>query len=390
MNLRHRAVALYGRFSPGARERLLREIIGKGGVVSRDLTRRSHLFVVGELAVALIQSGALSNRLRMARERGVPVLGERTFTDLIAGAAPAEAPTLPLATALAQTGLDADDAEILAAFDLIALADGRCRFGDAGVIRTAGEIIAQGRTLADAVRILTLARDHAPEGRHKVVLTPSGEAALQWDDGRTTLAGQGFLALDEDHPGLDDLFEGAAIAEAEGDFTTAARLYDQCARADRSDAIAPYNYANIALAQGAHEAAILAYQRALARDAGFVEARYNLAQALEAAGKTDAATGELTRVLAADPDYLDAVFNLAQLRMKDGDMGAAKALYERYLELGPPDEWAATARRAILYCEIGANVADPVDLHAANEGRPRPPHGAPDVMGSGTGAAGKD
>jgi hypothetical protein len=36
--------------------------------------------------------------------------------------------------------------------------------------------------------------------------------------------------------------------------------------------------------------------------------------------------------------------------MKLGAMSEAKALYERYLALGPPDEWAATARKAIVYC----------------------------------------
>jgi hypothetical protein len=41
------------------------------------------------------------------------------------------------------------------------------------------------------------------------------------------------------------------------------------------------------------------------------------------------------------------------LRMKAGEMATAKALYERYLALGPPEEWAATARRAILYCAGG-------------------------------------
>ena len=36
---------------------------------------------------------------------------------------------------------------MLAAFDLIALAGDNCRFGDAGVIRTAGELLGQGRSL---------------------------------------------------------------------------------------------------------------------------------------------------------------------------------------------------------------------------------------------------
>jgi tetratricopeptide (TPR) repeat protein len=349
MQLRGRSVALYGRFSSGQRDELQRQVLRARGSATRDLTRRSALLVVGAEATRLVESGALQERLQRAGSFGVPVLGERGFVGALAGEAPATA-TLPLATALAGTGLTRADAELLAAFDLIELSGEACRFGDAGVLRTAGELLGGGRSAADMIRILARARDLAPIGRHKIVLTGGGEAALQWDDGRTTLEGQGVLPLDEDHATLDDLFEAAEIAEAEGAFDEAARLYDMCARADRTDAIAPYNYANIRLAEGARDEAALAYQRALARDPRFIEARYNLAQALEAGGKTAAAEAELARVLAADPTYADALFNLAQLKMKAGAMAEAKALYERYLALGPPDDWAATARKAIAYC----------------------------------------
>jgi tetratricopeptide (TPR) repeat protein len=349
MQLRGRSVALYGRFSGGRRDELQRRVLRARGSATRDLTRHSDLLVVGAEATRLVENGALQERLARARARGVPVLGERSFAGALEGEAP-EAATLPLSTALAGTGLTRADAELLAAFDLIEMAGEACRFGDAGVIRTAGELMSGGRSAADMLRILARARDLAPIGRHKIVLTPSGEAALQWDEGRTTLEGQGVLALDEDHASLDDLFEAAEIAEAEEALDEAARLYDICARADRADAIAPYNYANIRLAQGAREEAALAYQRALARDPKLIEARYNLAQALEAGGKLDAAEAELTRVLAADPTYADALFNLAQLKMKAGAVAEAKALYERYLALGPPDDWAATARKAIAYC----------------------------------------
>jgi tetratricopeptide (TPR) repeat protein len=349
MQLRGRSVALYGRFSSGQRDELRRRVARAHGSVTRDLTRRSDLLVIGAEAARLVASGALQDRLGRAKQLGVPVLGERSFGRSLDSETP-EPATLPLATALAQTALARADAELLAAFDLIALDGEACRFGDAGVIRTAGELLAGGRALADAVRILVRARDLAPVGRHKIVLTPSGEAALQWDDGRTTLEGQGVLALDEDHASLDDLFEAAEIAEAEGALDEAARLYDMCCRADRTDAIAPYNFGNIRLSQGAHEEAALAYQRALARDPRFIEARYNLAQALEAVGKHAPAQAELEAVTTADPAFADAVFNLAQLKMKDGAMGEAKALYERYLALAPPADWAATARKAIAYC----------------------------------------
>jgi tetratricopeptide (TPR) repeat protein len=351
MDVRDRAIALYGRFSHGERERLGEAIERAGGLVARDLTRRSDVFVVGALATALIDSGALSERIQAARARGVPVLGERAFAVAVGGeAAGPGAATLPLATALADTPLTAADADVLAAFDLIAVDGDRCRFGDAQAIRTAADLMAHGRSLAEAVRILARARDLAPRGRYRIVLTPAGDAALKWADGLTTLEGQGQFAFDEAHATVDDLFEAAAVAEAEGDLEAAAHLYDLCARADRRDAIAPYNHGNIRLAQGAFDQARLAYQRALARDPKFIEARYNLAQALDAEGRAEAASVELVRVLDADPRHSDAVFNLAQLRMKSGAMGEAKTLYERYLALDPPEDWARTARRALQLC----------------------------------------
>ena len=353
MDVTGRSIALYGRFSPGARERLERAVHTGGGVVARDLTRRSHVLVVGGSADRLIDSGALGRRLRAAGERSLPVLSEVAFTAAVAGTAPESGATLLLATALADTGLARDDAQVLAAFDLIVLADGACRFGDAKVLRTSAELIHAGRSLGQAVRILLEARALSPRGRHKIVIAPSGEAALQWADGLTTLGGQGVLVFDEANASLEDLFEAATLAEADGDLAEAARLYDLCVRIDRKDPIAPYNLGNIRLAQEAFDEAALAYRQALARDPAFIEARYNLAQALEAAAKPDRAAAELDVLLAADPTHSDALFNLAQLTMQAGHMRQAKALYERYLALGPPEDWAKTARKAIQVCMAG-------------------------------------
>jgi tetratricopeptide (TPR) repeat protein len=350
MNLRGRSVALYGRFSPGVRDRLGSEVAKKGGKVTRDLTRASDVFVSGGLAFPLIDSGALGQRLKTARERNVPTYGERAFELALTGGATEGAATLPVATALASTRLRPEDIDLLAAFDLVAIDDDKVRFGDAQIVRTANELLDQGGHWSDVVRALTGARDRSPEGRHRVVFTAAGSAALKWSDGLTSLDGQGLLPLDEEHASLEDLFERAAIAEAEGDLEEAAHLYDLSTRADRSDAIAPYNLANIRLSQERWGEAALAYRRALVRDAKLVEARYNLAQALDAAGKSDEASGELEKALETDPAYADAVFNLARLRMKSGDLEAAKALYERYLALDPPDDWAAKARKAVLYC----------------------------------------
>ena len=346
MDLAGRVAALYGRFSPEARETLAGKVLAAGGQVVRDLTRRSDLLIIGARAHALIDSGALPARLAAARARRLPVLGERAFAAALAGAGRQQA-QLPLTAA---APLASEEAEVLAAFDLIILDGDRCGFEDARAVRAAADLRAQGRSLADTVRILGRARDLAPKGRHRIQLTPSGEAALAWDDGLTTLEGQGLLPLDDEAADLDGLFEGAALAEARGDIAEAARLYDLLARADRTDPIAPYNLGNLHLAGGAIGAAEIAYRQAVARDANFAEARYNLAKALEALGRTQAAEAELAGALAIDPMLADALFNLAQLRMQAGDAPAAKALFERYLATDPPMDGAATARKGIIYC----------------------------------------
>jgi tetratricopeptide (TPR) repeat protein len=346
VDLAGRVATLYGRFSPGAREALHGRVLASGGQVVRDLTRRSDLLVIGARAHALIDSGAMVARLAAAKARQIPVFGERSLTAALAGAKPDEA-RLPLATA---APLALEEAEVLAAFDLIVLEGDNCRFEDARAVRAAADLRGQGRSLADTVRILTQARDLAPKGRHRIQLTPSGEAALAWDDGFTSLEGQGLLPLDDAGADLDDLFETAALAETRGDAPEATRLYDLLARADRTDPIAPYNLGNLHLAEGAFGQAEIAYRQALARDPAFAEARYNLAKALEAMGRLDAAQVELEAALVADPTLADALFNLAQLRMRDGDAPAAKALFERYLATDPPSEAATTARKGILYC----------------------------------------
>jgi tetratricopeptide (TPR) repeat protein len=311
--------------------------------------------VVGGLATALVDGGILAKRLKAARARKIPVMGERAFSAMLAGGSLGET-TFPLATALAPTSLTTDDAAVLAAFDLIVLEGDNCRFADAGVLRTAADLIEKRRSIADAVRILSRARDIAPLGRHKIVLAPSGEAALQWESGLTTLEGQGYLPLGDAGETVDDLFERAALSEAHGEQAEAARLYERCALLDRSDPIALYNLGNIHLTGQNPGEAERAYRRALERDEDFVEARYNLALALEALGREGDASVELARVIEDDPTNADALFNLAQLFLKSDVLVEARALYERYLALDPPPEWAAKARRAAAYCAVRLRI----------------------------------
>lgn len=349
MNLKGKTAALYGRFSSGAHEGLAAEISRRGGAVARDLTRRSDILVVGALAFPLIDAGRLGPRIAAAAARGAPVLAERRFTEFLQGAGDPIEATLPVAS-ISNARLPADALAALAAFDIIRISGDCCRFADAAALKSAAEMLAGGQTLGDVVRTLTELRDHAPAGRRKLVVDRQGRAALQWESGVTRLDGQGFLPLDDNGPSIDDVFEAAAFAEAEGDLDDAARLYELAARLDRKDAAASYNLGVVRLAAGRAGDAALAFRQAIARDPKFVEARYNLAAASEQLGKLDLAREQLAEALTIEPGYADARFNLAQLELTRGALADAKEHYERYLAGNPPAEWAEKARRAIHYC----------------------------------------
>jgi tetratricopeptide (TPR) repeat protein len=348
MDWRGKSAALYGRFTAGARARIGRAIFERGGVVVRDLTRRSDVLIVGALATPLVDSGHLVPRLEEARARGIPVCSERRAEQALAGAVD-DAFTMPLDTAARQTGVDRATMAALDAFDVIRIEGDACRFADMHTLKTAAEILAAGRTLGDCVRILARARDLAPRGRRRIVIDAHGQAALDWENGVTTLEGQGLLPLDEASATVEELFDAALVAESEGDVETAARLYDMCARADRKDAIALYNLGNLRLGAGDHEGAMLAYSRAVARDPDLVEAHYNLALAAEAARQYDRAREALLVVLDRDARNADALFNLAQIELGVGNLLAARERFEAYLDVDPPADWAEKARKAISY-----------------------------------------
>jgi tetratricopeptide (TPR) repeat protein len=350
MELFDRTIALYGRFSDGARAALAQAIEARGGRTSRDLTRQSSILVVGARASSLIDSGALLARIRTAYDSERIVLSEGAFRRELDGSlAPGEA-ALPLPVALSRSRLSLEDAQLLAAFDLIVIRGGNCRFADSAIMQRAAALRQSGCRTAQIVEILLEVQQAGPSGRYEVIVGGDGSPGLKWADGHTTLRGQGMLPLDLGGGNIDDLFEAAILADGDGRTEEAIRMYDMCARADRKDATALYNLANIHLRGGCWDEAVLAYQRALARDSRLTEARYNLAQALEALGRPEAAAAELANLLEVDPNHSDALFNLAQLRMKAGRLADALPLYERYLETGPPADWAAKARKAIAYC----------------------------------------
>ncbi|MFO1186113.1 MAG: tetratricopeptide repeat protein [Alphaproteobacteria bacterium] len=243
------------------------------------------------------------------------------------------------------------EAEVIAAYDLVRIERGRCRFGDAATLRAAAELARAGKAMHEIVAILRSVRTIRPLGPHRIVVGPEGQPALEWAGGQvTTVAGQGYLALDAEAATPDELFAAAREAEEAGDLEGAIRLYELCARADTKDHAALFNLGNLLLAAGRTDRAKLAFQQAIARKPGFAEAHYNLAVALERSGRVDGAKVALSGALKIEPNFADAIFNLAQIEMKDGALDKARELYERYLRIAPPGPSLETARKAIRYC----------------------------------------
>lgn len=340
-------VTLFGRFRLLPRTDIERLLAQRDIQSVKDLTRRTTVLAIGSGATNLISGGALSRRLTEARDRGIPVLSERRLLDRLHGAS-VNIGTLPVGRFSEYASEDLVD--LLNAFGLISLVDGKVRFQDADALRNAGQLEARGMQPTRILEALAL-RMTAPHGRHRIGVDAYGQAVLEWEDGLTTFSGQGMLPLGE-AMGLDDLFDAGMEAEARGDLSKAQRLYEACARADRRDPVALYNLGNVCMALGDEKAAQLAFERAIARDPEFAEARFNLAGLLESQGAQNAALEELRKTVEIAPDFPDALFNLAQIELATGDLDAAEARFRDYISLTGSDGWQEKARKALQLIKL--------------------------------------
>lgn len=323
------------------RDEIVSRLHAEGASAIKDLTRATTLFVVGAGAVNLIPDGRLDRRLAEARARHVPIIGEARLRAQLEGE-PAPQASVPIVkTASVSTEL----LDVLNAFDIVRVADGKIPFQDVDALKNAARLEANGLDPFETLNALRRRRS-APRGRHQLTTDAQGDAVLQWDDGFTTLSGQGMLPLEEGD-GLDALFETAMEQEMLGDLAAAARAYETCARMDKRDPIAPFNLGNVQADLGDLKAARLSYQSAIARDPRFSEAHFNLAGVCDDAGEQQAAADHLRRAIAIDPSYAEAHYNLAQLALKGDATAEAEAHFRRFIELVPEGKRTANAAKAL-------------------------------------------
>jgi Flp pilus assembly protein TadD len=99
---------------------------------------------------------------------------------------------------------------------------------------------------------------------------------------------------------------------------------------------------------GRYDEAIDAYQRALDLEPRNADVRFNLARALLSAQRFDQALAQLDEVLRVNPADGEAWLCRGELLARQGDRPAARAAWQKALDLAPPHAaWPALARRRL-------------------------------------------
>lgn len=332
-------------------------VAAKGGRVSRGVTRRTKIAVVGHGAYTLMDSGVLDARLEQARAVGASCVSENAFLRQL-GRGPAlpdiERAITPDLMAR-QTGLDEATIATLMLFDVIDTDNDMSGFRDLVAAREIARLLKEGADLQDVIASVFAMRRRDPDkSLSQVRLTHSAADGIVQRIGKAhaDLDGQMQLPMPgaAANPSVDELFEAAEIAEEDGDFGQAKSLYLRCLDLDRNDPVIAFNLGNVEREQGKLREARFFFQHALSSDPNYVEALYNLADVLDKEGKRDEAKRHLAAAVKKDKNYADAVFNLAQFHFRNSNYEEAIAGYERYLTLDDASDWSRIARQTLMLC----------------------------------------
>lgn len=314
----------------------------RGHSLRRGVGRVTSHVVFGRRLLAL-RGPAIEARLSLAGDR--PRLSEAGFFRALDLLEPAEGAGISRRQLLEQSGLDANDATLLALFDAFE-AEGPHTFRDVILARKYAGLIASGADWAAVARSVHRVGPVGSLTAAALRVAPGGSICAEGSEGLAELDGQMLLDLGS-HADPDAAFEEAEAAEAAGDHETAVRLYGRCLALDPRDAVAAFNRANALRALARTDAATEHYLRAVRIDPGLVEAWFNLGCLALDAGRPEAARRHLERAVARDPGYADAIYNLASAAFAAGDLAAADRWWRRYLELDGSSLWARKARRGL-------------------------------------------
>jgi tetratricopeptide (TPR) repeat protein len=355
---------ILGALSAFPRRLAAREVIRRGGVLRRGITRRTTHVVFGRTLLDKLADDEIAQRVRAATGAGGKVLSENGFRRLLGLLRRPEGANLSRQALLEQSGLDPVIFDLLALFDAFEHDAEPFSLRDVILARKYARLVTAGAGWGAIAR--SVHRAGKVTSLTAVALHSDGADAIYVRDGEalTEIDGQHLLPFDDDvNRDADALFEAAEEAERAQDFARAAALYAQYLAIDPGDAVAAFNRANALKAAGDADEAAHAYALAIKLDASFAEAWFNFGSLLSETGRIDGARSHLARAVALDPAYADPIYNLGALEYDAGRLAEARVWWARYLELDRQSEWGRRAARGIQY----------IDLKLASERKARGP-----------------
>ena len=154
------------------------------------------------------------------------------------------------------------------------------------------------------------------------------------------------------HDKVSALFARGLACHQQGDFDTAAELYQEVLAHDAKHFGATHLLGVVAHQQGRHEEAVERITRALEIDPGVATAYSNLGVALKKLGRFEAARASYEHALAIKPDYAEAHYNLGLTLQEMGLPQEALACYDRALS-HKPDYADAHNNRGLMLHRLG-------------------------------------
>ncbi|WDZ81163.1 tetratricopeptide repeat protein (plasmid) [Ensifer adhaerens] len=344
---------IVGGLSAFPRRLVAREVERQFGHLRRGVTRQTTYLVFGRGLLAKSSEAEIEARFDAEHAAGRWLVSENGFLRLLGLMSVPAASALTRQSLIDQARLSPRTFDLLSLFDAFEHDSEPYSFRDLILARKYAELIGSGASWSAIARSVHRSGEVASLTALSLLHGGTDTIYARSAEGLSELNGQLLFDLDTpDDAALEDLFDLAEEAEANGDHEEAAAFYQRYLAMDRTDSVAAFNRANCLKAAGRELDAAHDYARAIKLDPSFVEAWFNLAGLMSERGRIDAARRHLEKAIELDGDYADAVFNLAKLEFDAGDLVEARRWWCRYLELDSDSEWARTAERGVQYVDL--------------------------------------
>ncbi|MBS0206027.1 MAG: tetratricopeptide repeat protein [Planctomycetes bacterium] len=364
-----------GRFASMSQANVGELIRECGGHLTRTLSLRTRLLVVGQGGLPLEQDGQPSSQLETARRLisagcNLEIVTEEAFVERLGLVQETQgirrrctivelARILKLPGARIRTWLKQGLIEPAEIVNRVALFD----FHQVAAARTLCDLVESGLPSAEIRRGLEQLKRLLPEAESPLLqvsaLDSTSRLLIRLDNGQLAEpSGQLHLDFEEERDEadevlsfiavarkVDDLFEDAVALESLGRFQDAAETYQQALRQDPHDPVLHFNLGNVLIRLDQTTAAAVQFRQALRLDPGYVEAWNNLGSMQFELGQVDEAIASFQRALSVVPSYADACFNLAMALTRQGRLADARRSWQTYLKLDPNSSFADTARQ---------------------------------------------